>query len=570
MTGHTNWLGHSTRLLSLPKELLLEIITSVALESTNPLQIFPTSLIELSQCCKYLYHLVHKDRWRLQTLWPVAFHHTFDTAAIYRRRLNTDLNWQAVLERRCKALYQCRSFAANPNEIERLNTIDWEVIWDMITEHDQYNIPHLLNYQVQFAAGVAFQLGPYRDREVYPVVLPILSLLVNYDFSITRFFYQKDNSSIVSNELSQFAYNFEADALITQHTPLRYFHSWSSPPDQQTTTTITTFYPAQDPLASAFHLFFATIFASHPNIYQAIPGCIPIPLFTLTSESFDVEFLRRYERNLFFASLQESRQGWKEKQTNIVSTTTPSNNIYAKSGFASASHFVSEAHLIEGEWMGYYTFQDTDDEDTEPHFSNTEFPLQNNATASTTTAAPAAGAGAATMEDWFDGPMRLTIKIVPLEDPSGEPINQSSWLSRWLDEDSERGESMMMMEPRKRRKIATSVNHDKSSANMSSNQQFPAKHLRACPLTRFEGTGVDNLGAFSVSGLVDDTEEGQVTWEKNYIDSGETWEYSGRFAWPMGLCGRWGDEEYGGPWWMWKVPDKDAVLPSTAISTLTK
>lgn len=135
MTGHTNWLDHSTRLLSLPKELLLEIITSVALESTNPLQIFPTSLIELSQCCKYLYHLVHKDRWRLQTLWPVAFHHMFDTAAIYRRRLNINLNWQAILERRCKALYQCRSFAAKPNEIERLNSIDWEVIWDMITEH---------------------------------------------------------------------------------------------------------------------------------------------------------------------------------------------------------------------------------------------------------------------------------------------------------------------------------------------------------------------------------------------------------------------------------------------------
>lgn len=55
---------------------------------------------------------------------------------------------------------------------------------------DQYNIPHLLNYQVQFAAGIAFQLGPYRDREVYPVVLPILSLLVNYGTSFF-FFYTK-------------------------------------------------------------------------------------------------------------------------------------------------------------------------------------------------------------------------------------------------------------------------------------------------------------------------------------------------------------------------------------------
>jgi hypothetical protein len=194
MTGQDHW-QFSCMLLSLPKELLLEIITSVAVD---PHQLFPTSLLELSQCCKYLYHLVHKDPWRQRTLWPRAFHHRFDTGAIYRRRLHHNLNWQSVLERRCKALYQCRSFASTPSKVEKLELIDWEVIWDMITEHgnslkpnchfvnltkhilDQYNIPHLLNYQVGLAAGIAFQLGPYRDREVYPVVLPILSLLVNY------------------------------------------------------------------------------------------------------------------------------------------------------------------------------------------------------------------------------------------------------------------------------------------------------------------------------------------------------------------------------------------------------
>jgi hypothetical protein len=414
------------------------------------------------------------------------------------------------------------------------------------------------------------------------------------DFTITQFFHQNDDPTSITNELSQFAYNFEADALITQHTPLRYFHSWSSPPDQSTstiTTPTTSFYPAQDPLASAFHLFFATIFASHPNIYQAIPGCIPIPLYTLNSELFDVEFLRRYERNLFFSSLNESRQGWEENQNQrgitctSSSSSTPLHNIYADSGFASASHFVSEAHLIEGEWMGYYTFQDAEDNDdentmddgrmalTSNHLeaslrnqtsnSDVNHPDNNDATAS------------ATMEDWFDGPMRLTINIVPLEDASGEPINQSSWLSRWLDEDFDRTE--LMNEPRKRRRISSSSSTptpskalSKKSQSKSSNQQFPFKHLRACPLTRFEGTGVDNLGTFSISGLVDDTEEGQVTWEKNYVDSGETWEYSGRFAWPMGLCGRWGDEEYGGPWWMWKVSDNEVVLPTTNISTVTK
>jgi hypothetical protein len=148
MTGHKKRckLDHSScssRLLSLPKELLLEIITSVALESTNPFQLFPTSLIELSQCCKYLYHLVHYDPWRLETLWPVAFHHRFDTKAIYRRRLNQKLNWQAVLKRRCRALYQCRSFAMNTNQHYRLNLIDWEAIWDMITEHGKSRYPLL-------------------------------------------------------------------------------------------------------------------------------------------------------------------------------------------------------------------------------------------------------------------------------------------------------------------------------------------------------------------------------------------------------------------------------------------
>lgn len=399
---------------------------------------------------------------------------------------------------------------------------------------------------------------------------------------------------------------------------MRYFHSWSSSPDQSnndnsaysatamTTTTLPSFYPAQDPLASAFHLFFATIFASHANIYQAIPGCIPIPLFYLKSEQFDVEFLRRYERNLFFSSLQESRQGWEEKRNAITAgnitpsttstTTTPLHNIYANTSFASASHFVSEAHLIEGEWLGYYSFQDPEDEDGDQETAAARTVNNNNNASNTNTNqqqqqqqnnnnATTATAAATTMEDWFDGPMRLTIKIVPLEDASGEPINQSSWLSRWLDnsEDSDRGESMT--EPRKRRKInntssvshPSSANYDKSLSRprsrhgrKHSKQQFPASHLRTCPLTRFEGTGVDNLGNFTISGLVDDTEEGQVTWEKTYVDSAETWEYSGRFVWPMGLCGRWGDEEYGGPWWMWKVSDNEAVLPASAVSTVSK
>jgi hypothetical protein len=45
---------------------------------------------------------------------------------------------------------------------------------------DQNNVYHLLNHKVQIAAGALFQLGPFHDRNMYPTVLPILSLLVNY------------------------------------------------------------------------------------------------------------------------------------------------------------------------------------------------------------------------------------------------------------------------------------------------------------------------------------------------------------------------------------------------------
>ncbi|KAG1054813.1 hypothetical protein G6F43_003181 [Rhizopus delemar] len=457
MTGQHYWLD-PCKLLSLPKEILLEIITYVTFEKT----LYPTSLLELSSCCKYLHHLVHKDPWRLQTIWPQVFHSRFDTRAIYRRRLHTCINWQSTFERRCKALYNCRSFALNKNDISLLDTIDWEVIWDMLTEHDQINVAHLFNFQVPSTAGLLFQLGRFRDREAYPIVLPILSLLVNYDFTITRFFTTNTTSSLVSSEISQFAYHSESDSLITKHTPFRYNPEAMRPKR---------FYPAQDPLAAAFHLFFTTIFAAHPNLYQAIPGCIPIPLFHLQSEQFDVEYLRRYERHLFFS--------------------TPAINLYASSGLASPDRFVSEAHLIEGDWMGYYTFQDTDD--------------------------------TIDLEDWFDGPMRITLKIVPLDHGSCE-----------------------------------------SAVSSSRQTEFPSSHLRSCPLTRFEGTGMDSSGSFLVSGLIDDSEEGQITWEKNYIESGETWEYSGRFLWPVGLCGRWGDEEYGGPWWMWKVEASLPTISSTA------
>ncbi|KAI8139487.1 hypothetical protein BJV82DRAFT_672465 [Fennellomyces sp. T-0311] len=503
------------QLLDIPKELLLEIVLNVAV---SPGEVYPKSLIQLSKTCRYLHHLIHKDPWSQAILWPRAFKIRFDTRAIYRRQLNHQLDWQRFFERRYNMLATCQRVASallaqQPQElIGQLDFVDWEVIWYMITEHDALNIPLLLNHQVHLLAGAAFQLGAFRDREVYPVVLPILSLLVNYDFTVTRFFTSEISPHTVSQELSQFAYDFEADTLITKHMSPRPFHSEFhqtdssydvSPPD--------TFYPAQDPLTSAFHLFFATVFACHPAPYHAIPNCSPIPLFPLTSDMFDVEFLRRYERKLFLASLRESRDAWHEKHHKIITASPPKlENIYSATGFASSSHFVSEAHLIEGEWMGYYSFLDTTDDDDGSEYQPPP----------------------STASDWFDGPMRITLRIVPLEE-----------------------ETLIPWQP--------SDNCDKAN--------FPACHLRTCPLTRFEGHGIDNLGEFNVTGLIDDSEDGQITWEKTYIESEETWEYAGRFTLPMGICGRWGDEQYGGPWWIWKITEDEVAPPvASASSSSTK
>ncbi|ORX60679.1 hypothetical protein DM01DRAFT_1300564 [Hesseltinella vesiculosa] len=538
------------RLLMLPKELIQHIVTQVA-KDTSPTNLYPHSLIELSKCNRYLFSLIHRDPWRLYTLWPQAFRQRFDTLAIYRRQLHR-WNWQKVIKLRCKALHTCLSFASQPTNEALLGKIQWEIVWDMITEHDERNMAHLLNHQVQVAAVAAFQLDQHRDRRLYPVVLPILSLLVNYDFSITSHFrtplltqassIDTIHGRIVSDELSSFAYNFDAaDSLITKHMPLRRFHASS----QQVNETLPddalplTFYPALDAPAAALHLFFATFFASHPSLYNAIPSCIPIPLFPLQSEMFDVEYLRRYERNLFINSDMDAPHSWAEHVT-----TLPSINIYADSGFASSTHFVSEAHHIQGEWLGYYSFIDPEDEQ----------------------------ANNVTTEDWFDGPMRMSLRIVPLEEgqqvttaasssfliststaasvvAASSSTQHTPWPSRWSSSAiPPSGHEHAFDHGRKRQR-----RNDRSAAVPQ--PAFPHRHLKQCPLTKFEGTGVDNLGSFTVVGLIDDTEDGQVTWEKTYIESGETWEYSGRFALPMGICGRWGDEDYGGPWWVWKMAD---------------
>ncbi|KAL0078841.1 hypothetical protein J3Q64DRAFT_1847755 [Phycomyces blakesleeanus] len=505
---HMIWLEQASptesRLLRLPKELILKIMSYVAVDSQTD---YPSSLIELSKTSREIYYLIHHDPWRLLTLWRCAFHVRFDTAALYRRRLDRYIDWKAVMNRRFKALYGCRAYAQT-RQTSNLQYLDWEVIWEMLTEHDDRNVWLLHYYDVPVAAADAFT---HSDGSNHAIILPILSLLVNYDFKLTDALRSSQNSQsqIVCPSLTRMAYHPETDVM-------------------QTTDMATTFSPAQDSSSSAYHLFFATIFAHHPTPYQSIPGCVPIPLFPLSSALFDVEYLRRYERNLFVASLSESRCGWQDRP--VIGSVE---NVYASTGFGSQSHYVTEAHRIEGEWIGYYSFQDEGDNDSD------------NSSTSTISSQPG---------DWVDGPIRLSLHIVPLDPHVHSSPQQLS--SSYLSSSSSSSSSSLLESSSL---YLSSPPYCKTSENTTDSLGFPSNHLRTCPLTRFEGTGIDGNGAFTVSGLIDDSEDGQITWEKSYVESEETWEYSGRFVWPMGLCGRWGDEEYGGPWWIWKAASSDSI-----------
>lgn len=147
----------SVHFLSLPKEILFEII-SYATTTDDSTVLYPPSLIQLSLTCRYLHHLIHKDPWRLKTLWPRAFRSRFDTAAIVRRHLHRYIHWQYALEERCRVLYNCRNIAAHivamqasnaqqqelqhlqqqqQNLAQALDSIDWQLIWTIITEHGE-------------------------------------------------------------------------------------------------------------------------------------------------------------------------------------------------------------------------------------------------------------------------------------------------------------------------------------------------------------------------------------------------------------------------------------------------
>lgn len=119
----------SSPLLSLPYEVLLDVIANLAKESP----LYPSALLNLAATCHHFFHIIQSN-----SIWQHAFSALFDTAAIYRRRLHYDYNWKAMLKRRCRALRHCATgvqACTTTGKVAWLDTVDWQCLWDMITEH---------------------------------------------------------------------------------------------------------------------------------------------------------------------------------------------------------------------------------------------------------------------------------------------------------------------------------------------------------------------------------------------------------------------------------------------------
>ncbi|OZJ05475.1 hypothetical protein BZG36_01609 [Bifiguratus adelaidae] len=510
------------------------------------------------------------------------------------------MNWQKVFKERMVAIQRLRRWYPSHG----FDGIRFDICWDMITEHDELNIPVLTKHGFGRVLIVAFQSGYLCDRATYPVVLPMLSALVNHDFSLAKYLVpgakmpwndlaehgemgepSSVTTQIVTPELSQFAYNFTSDSLVTKH--LRYLGEPMSDvydsddsdeeemededgvdydvdmeynasslarldavsfarsrltrrrkatipvhPDahlalghvlDNTSDLFATFsyHPAQDPITSALHLFFVSIFANHRDLYGAVPNCVPIPLPTVTSKSYDIEWLRRQAR---FKRRRRLSQAWQDEVQYVLNAgnlpsmdVSPSSVISSRrtslirlhesklatslSEFSSSVtntnvastdrvRYISEAQSIAGEWIGYYTFLDAEvsallNNNGHIHRDMREI---------------------ADEENWFDGPMRFTIRVVP--HTPGEAGCGEDCLCETTSSPFSSGSG--------------------GTGCTSSKGDFSNLYTYH-PFTRFEGNGTDNLGDFTLTGLVDDTESGQITWEKTYPHNGEVWEYTARF-----------------------------------------
>lgn len=294
---------------------------------------------------------------------------------------------------------------------------------------------------------------------------------------------------IVSDNLFYHAFHFTTNLrLVPNLVHLKMFSE-----EETRDTRLALYSPARHAIFSALHLFFVSLFANHPSLRVMIPEFTPIPLHSITSRHMDIEFLRRYQRILRRAAdpgmsagpryrlRNTSKNNVETKQTIYDNPVTMTQ--YAPTGFGRLDIYVSEAHLIKGDWLGYYSYSFPEDENT-------------------------------IQQPRLDGPSRVNFSIV--YDELDSPASEDEGLSE---------------------------------------QDFPSSHLTARPITHFAGDGVDALGTFTVRGWIDDGQDGLITFVKTYPGHGglEEWEYQGRFLWGVGMVGKWGDDSFGGPWWLWKV-----------------
>jgi hypothetical protein len=131
-TQHTQPPIHtSSPLLSLPYEVLLDIIQTVATATPS---LCPHDLLNLSATCSHLHSIIQTQ----SSIWKFAFSTKYDTGAIHRRRLHTYYHWQANMKRRYRALRHCAlgvQACTATGKVAWLNHVDWQSLWDMISEH---------------------------------------------------------------------------------------------------------------------------------------------------------------------------------------------------------------------------------------------------------------------------------------------------------------------------------------------------------------------------------------------------------------------------------------------------
>ncbi|RUP46807.1 hypothetical protein BC936DRAFT_146501 [Jimgerdemannia flammicorona] len=116
-------------LLALPKELLLLVAHHFTFPTPSE-TLIPTTLLLYSSTCRLIRELLIDDH----SIWKKVFAARFDTAAIYRRCLDSELDWKLLCRLRCQQIMRCKLW----EEHSSIAVVDFEILWEIISEHGAF------------------------------------------------------------------------------------------------------------------------------------------------------------------------------------------------------------------------------------------------------------------------------------------------------------------------------------------------------------------------------------------------------------------------------------------------